>query len=166
MAGAGLPQHPQILLNPIYAGAYAFGRRGDRTSVVEGRARKTSGHRRARSAWNVLIRDHHEAYLTWAEFEENQVLLRENAHMQTRAERKAARGGRALLTGLARCGQCGRMMRVFYGSRSGHAHRYQCRGDDAHVLEARTGSPTSLSERRPTIVRSAAPSSFAGAFGT
>jgi DNA invertase Pin-like site-specific DNA recombinase len=123
----------QILLNPIYAGAYAFGRRGDRTSVVEGRARKTSGHRRARSAWNVLIRDHHEGYLTWAEFEENQVLLRENAHMQKRAERKAARGGRALLTGLARCGQCGRMMRVFYGARSGHAHRYQCRGDDAHV---------------------------------
>jgi DNA invertase Pin-like site-specific DNA recombinase len=123
----------QILRNPIYAGAYAFGRRGDRTSVVEGRARKTSGHRRARSAWNVLIRDHHEGYLTWAEFEENQVLLRENAHMQKRAERKAARGGRALLTGLARCGQCGRMMRVFYGSRSGHAHRYQCRGDDAHV---------------------------------
>ena len=123
----------QILLNPIYAGAYAFGRRGDRTSVVEGRARKTSGHRRARSAWNVLIRDHHEGYLTWAEFEENQVLLRENAHMQKRAARKAARGGRALLTGLARCGQCGRMMRVFYGARSGHAHRYQCRGDDAHV---------------------------------
>jgi DNA invertase Pin-like site-specific DNA recombinase len=123
----------QILQNPIYAGAYVFGRRGDRTSMVEGRARKTSGHRRARAAWNVLIRDHHEGYLTWPEFEENQVLLRENAHMQKRAERKAARGGRALLTGLARCGRCGRMMRVFYGSRSGHAHRYQCRGDDAHV---------------------------------
>src|SRR4051794_41900644 len=25
------------------------------------------------------------------------------------------------------------MMRVFYGSRASHAHRYQCRGDDAHV---------------------------------
>jgi hypothetical protein len=24
-------------------------------------------------------------------------------------------------------------MRVFYGMQSGHAHRYQCRGDDAHV---------------------------------
>lgn len=123
----------QILRSPIYAGAYAFGRRGERTSVVDGRARKTSGHRRAMSAWNVLIRDHHEGYLTWNEFEEHQAMLQENAHMQKRASRKAARGGRALLTGLARCGQCGRMMRVFYGSRSGHAHRYQCRGDDAHV---------------------------------
>src|SRR4051812_28537869 len=60
-------------------------------------------------------------------------MLLENAHMKRRAARKSGRGGRALLTGLARCGRCGRMMRVFYGMRSGHAHRYQCRGDDAHV---------------------------------
>src|SRR5436853_7509126 len=55
-------------------------------------------------------------------------MLAENTHMQKRANRKSARGGRALLTGLVRCGRCGRMMRVFYGSRAGHAHRYQCRG--------------------------------------
>ena len=60
-------------------------------------------------------------------------MLAENAYMQQRASRKAARGGRALLTGLVRCGRCGRIMHVFYGMRSGHAHRYQCRGDDAHV---------------------------------
>jgi DNA-binding response OmpR family regulator len=53
--------------------------------------------------------------------------------MKRRAARKSGRGGRALLTGLMRCGRCGRMMWVFYGMRSGHAHRYQCRGDDAHV---------------------------------
>ena len=53
--------------------------------------------------------------------------------MQTRTDRKSARGGRALLTGLIRCGRCGRTMRVLYGSQSGHAHRYQCRGDDSHV---------------------------------
>ena len=34
--------------------------------------------------------------------------------MQKRASRKAGRGGEALLTGLVRCGRCGRMMRVFY----------------------------------------------------
>lgn len=56
-------------------------------------------------------------------------MISENAHMQKRADRKSARGGRALLAGLVRCGRCGRMMRVFYGSRSGHAHRYQCRGN-------------------------------------
>src|SRR4051812_6679154 len=85
------------------------------------------------AAWNVLRRDNHAGYVSGAEFEENQTMILENAHMQRRASRKPARGGRALLTGLVRCGRCGRMMRVFYGMRSGHAHRYQCRGDDAHV---------------------------------
>jgi hypothetical protein len=123
----------QVLHNPLYAGAYAFGRRGERTRIVDGRAVKTTGHSKAISSWNVLIRDHHEGYIDWERFEENQRMLVENAHMKRRAARKSGRGGRALLTGLVRCGRCGRMMRVFYGMRSGHAHRYQCRGDDAHV---------------------------------
>ena len=84
-------------------------------------------------AWNVLLRNHHAGYISWEEFEENLKMLAENAHIQKRASRKSARGGRALLSGLLRCGRCGRMMRIFYGMRSGHAHRYQCRGDDAHV---------------------------------
>jgi DNA invertase Pin-like site-specific DNA recombinase len=123
----------QVLQNPIYAGAYAFGRHGQRTTVKEGRARKTNGHSRPMSEWLVLLKDNHAGYISWAEFEENQRMIVENAHMQKRAARKSARGGRALLTGLTRCGRCGRMMRVFYGTRSGHAHRYQCRGDDGHV---------------------------------
>lgn len=123
----------QVLHNPLYAGAYAFGRRGERTRVVDGRAQKTIGHNKAMADWNVLIPDHHEGYIAWQQFEENQRMLLENAHMKRRATRKAGRGGRALLTGLMRCSRCGRMMRVFYGMRAGNAHRYQCRGDDAHV---------------------------------
>lgn len=121
----------EFLRHPIYAGAYVFGRTGQRTQVVDGRARKTNGHHKPMHAWNVLLRDHHPAYISWSEFEENQQMIAENAHMQKRMSRKAARGGQALLTGLVRCGRCGRMMRVFYGARSGHAHRYQCRGDSA-----------------------------------
>lgn len=123
----------QILQHPMYAGAYVFGRTSQRTRVVDGRARKTTGDRKPIQAWNVLLRDHHHGYITWEEFEENQKMISENAHMQKRTARKSARGGRALLTGLVRCARCGRMMRVFYGMRSGHAHRYQCRGDDSHV---------------------------------
>ena len=119
----------QVLKHPMYAGAYVFGRTTQRTQVIDGRARKSMGHHKAMEAWNVLIRDHHPGYITWEQFEANQKMLSENAHMQKRAARKSARGGRALLTGLVRCGRCGRMMRVFYGMRSGHAHRYQCRGD-------------------------------------
>ena len=123
----------QILHNPLYAGAYAFGRRAQRTRIVDGRARKATGVRKPRDEWNVLLRDNHQGYISWREYEENHKLLTENAHMKKNCDRKSARGGRALLTGLMRCGRCGRMMRVFYGSAKGNAHRYQCRGDDAHV---------------------------------
>lgn len=117
-----------ILRHPVYAGAYVFGRTSQRTRIVGGRARKSHGHQKPQSEWSVLIRDHHPCYISWEEFENHQRMLLENAHMQSLADRKSARGGRALLTGLVRCGRCGRMMRVFYGSRAGHAHRYQCRG--------------------------------------
>lgn len=119
----------QLVKHPMYAGAYVFGRTTQRTQVIDGRARKSTGYHKPLEAWNVLIRDHHPGYISWEQFETNQKMLSENAHMQQRAARKSARGGRALLTGLVRCGRCGRMMRVFYGMRSGHAHRYQCRGD-------------------------------------
>lgn len=122
-----------ILRHPVYAGAYVFGRTTQRTRVVDGRARKTTGHSKPMAGWNVLLRDHHPAYISWDQYEANQKLISENAHMQRRTDRKSARGGRALLTGLVRCGRCGRTMRVFYGSQSGHAHRYHCRGDDSHV---------------------------------
>ena len=123
----------QILHNPLYAGAYAYGRRTQRTKIVDGRARKVSGFDKPRDEWNVLLRDSHPGYIDWQEYEDNQKLLLENAHMKKNCARKSARGGRALLTGLMRCGRCGRMMRVFYGMGKGNAHRYQCRGDDGHV---------------------------------
>src|SRR5664279_595774 len=49
----------RILTNPTYAGAYAFGKTGARTKMVNGRARKTVGHRKAQKDWTVLIPDHH-----------------------------------------------------------------------------------------------------------
>jgi DNA invertase Pin-like site-specific DNA recombinase len=123
----------KLLQHPVYAGAYVFGRKSSETHVVDGRARKGSARSKPMQSWNVLLKDHHPGYITWNEFEENQRMIAENAPMQKRMSRKSARGGRALLGGLVRCGRCGRIMRVFYGMRSGQAHRYQCRGDDSHV---------------------------------
>ena len=123
----------QILHNPAYAGAYAFGKSTCRVTMADGRARKTNGHAKDIASWSALISDHHVGYITWQEYEEHRSLLLENAHMKKRAARKSARGGRALMTGLLRCGRCGRMVRVFYGMAQGNAHRYQCRGDDGHV---------------------------------
>src|SRR6476646_850822 len=55
----------QILRHPVYAGAYVFGRTTQRTSILDGRARKTTGHTKPITAWNVLIRDHHPGYISW-----------------------------------------------------------------------------------------------------
>jgi DNA invertase Pin-like site-specific DNA recombinase len=126
------PAYHNVLLplrNPTYAGAYVFGRTEHRTRIADGRPITTTGHRKPRERWSVLLRDHHPGYITWDEYERNQTLLSENAHMQKRAARKAGRGGRALLTGLLRCGRCGRMLHIFYGMGAQHAHRYLCRRD-------------------------------------
>ena len=53
--------------------------------------------------------------------------------MKKNCDRKSGRGGRALLTGLIRCGRCGRMVPVNYGTMKGNAHRYQCRGNEEGV---------------------------------
>ena len=58
-----------ILRNPIYAGAYAFGRTGSRVTIEAGRKRIVRGFRRERPDWDVLLLDHHEGYLSWTEFE-------------------------------------------------------------------------------------------------
>ena len=68
-----------ILTNPIYAGAYAFGRTTSRISVVEGRKRVRRGVRRPIDEWDVLIKDHHPAYITWDEFERNIRAITNNA---------------------------------------------------------------------------------------
>ena len=83
----------KILSNPVYAGAYAFGKTQVRVQVVDGRARKTEGHHKPRSEWLVLIRDHHPGYIAWDQYERNQALIASNAHMKSRMEPKAGRGG-------------------------------------------------------------------------
>ena len=103
-----------VLRNPMYAGAYAFGKTESRTKVVDGRARKSEGHFKPIETWMVLLRDHHAGYICWEQFERNQVMLGENAHMKSRMEPKAGRGGRSLLAGLLRCRRCGRMLHVAY----------------------------------------------------
>jgi excisionase family DNA binding protein len=117
-----------ILTNPIYAGAYAFGKTETRTHIVNGRARKTVGHPKPRREWMVLIRDHHLGYISWEEYERNQAMMAANNHMQSGVEPKAGRGGRALLAGLLRCRRCGRMLQVSYIGKQASVIHYQCNG--------------------------------------
>src|SRR5260370_4766669 len=60
-----------ILTNPIYAGAYAFGRTTSRVSVKGGRKHVRRGVQKPMAEWDVLVKEHHAAYITWDEFEHN-----------------------------------------------------------------------------------------------
>jgi hypothetical protein len=111
-----------ILHNPIYAGAYVYGRREVRTALVDGTLRCGKITRLPMESWKVCLRDHHPAYISWEEYVANQDRLeRNNNHL---GERGAAREGRALLQGLVLCGRCGHRMSTQQNGK--HVPRYVC----------------------------------------
>ena len=118
----------RLLTNPVYGGAYAFGRTGSRITVENGRKRVRRGLPREREQWDVLIVDHHEGYVSWAEYERNQRVIADNAARYGSLTRGAARRGEGLLAGLLRCGHCGRRVHVAYSGVKGKCVRYSCRG--------------------------------------
>ena len=114
-----------ILHNPRYTGAYVYGRTRQRKVRLPGQMR----HRRLpREEWKVFLPDVHPRYLTWDEYEGNQVTLRHNAHGYGSDRRRSPpREGVALLQGLVVCGRCGDRMTVRYETREGHpAPVYAC----------------------------------------
>jgi len=114
-----------ILHNPRYTGAYVYGRTRQRKVRLPGQLR----HRRLpREEWKVFLPDVHPRYLTWDEYEANQVTLRHNAHGYGSDRRRSPpREGVALLQGLVVCGRCGDRMTVRYETRQGHpAPVYAC----------------------------------------
>ena len=137
----GAPLYPMVLSvlrHPIYAGVYAFGRSQTVHEIDpdDSRKLKVRTHRVRRDEWPVLIKDHHPGYISFEKYGDNRQRMRSNEVMGREGdETKAgpAREGRALLQGLARCGQCGRRMIVSYGGRRGsdkttRTLQYRCFG--------------------------------------
>lgn len=106
-----------VLKNPFYAGAYAYGKSEKRTELVDGHVRKSYGHGKPLEQCEILLKDHHEGYIEWAEFDRNQALLAANAFGRAGGV-KSGRGGRALLAGLLACGRCGRRLPVVYAGKT------------------------------------------------
>jgi len=116
----------RILDNPIYAGAYAYGRTKTKVEFEDGRKRLRKGIRKEQKDWDVLIFDHHEGYITWEEYQCNMDTLTQNTNKKRPMVKGSVRGGEALLGGLLRCGHCARKLFVRYQGRNGSHKRYDC----------------------------------------
>jgi len=102
------------LSNPVYAGAYVYGKsRQERYVDESGKVRKRV-RKLPRTEWSVLIKDHHAGFIDWATFEMNQARLAHNMRPGPQQAAGVVREGSALLQGLATCGRCGRRLRVYY----------------------------------------------------
>jgi len=128
-----LPTHSfigDVLRNPIYAGAYVYGRRPTELKLVDGRPVRRQGRVRPPEAARVFLPEHHEGYIDWATYEEHQRMMRRNSLRHEREEGTGAvRAGHGLLARLLRCGWCGRKLHVWYWGKQGTAARYLCVGD-------------------------------------
>jgi DNA invertase Pin-like site-specific DNA recombinase len=123
-----------VLTNPVYAGAYAYGKcRHERYVDEQGTPRKRTRHL-PMGEWSVLLPEHHPGFIDWATFQANQARIDTNVHPQPHQAGGAVREGAALLQGLATCGKCGRRLHTHYTGRTA-SPGYHCSGKD--IVEGR-----------------------------
>ena len=115
------PTLGNVFHNPIYAGAYVYGRRPtDPRRKKPGRS--STGRTVAKPfEWEVLIKDKVPAYISWQQYERNLRQLASNAAQGIGVPRH----GPSLLSGVLICGRCGLRMATYY-SNNGNKLRYSC----------------------------------------
>ncbi|MCP5074859.1 MAG: recombinase family protein [Rhodobacteraceae bacterium] len=140
-----------ILHDPFYAGVYVYGRTKTRSHPLPGETPRIKGHTRwlKRADWPIVLYDHHPAYLSWAQFLQNEQQLDDNRTLPDDARRGANREGAALLQGIALCGHCGRRMTIRY--LKGNIPSYEC-----NQLHKQLGGKTCQSTRGDAIDRAVA----------
>jgi DNA invertase Pin-like site-specific DNA recombinase len=130
-----------ILRNPVYAGAYVFGRRRTRQVVHPDGSVHSSVTELPRDQWEVLLPGHHAGYISWEAYLANEAQLAAN---RTNAGARPPREGTALCQGIVFCGACGRSMQVRYQDR---LPRYEC----GHSRADHIATPLCGSVRADTI---------------
>jgi len=113
-----------VLHNPLYAGAYVYGRTEVQMEPRPGQIRPVAKRVRRKNPedWEVLLREAHPGYISWDQYLRNQQRLEDN-RTDRRESRGPAREGAALLQGIVICGKCGRRMSLRYRD---HTHYYRC----------------------------------------
>ena len=123
-----------ILTNPVYAGAYAYGKsRSERYIDEQGAVKKRMRHL-SMDEWSVLIPEHHPGFIDWATFETNQKRLDSNTRPGPHQVGGIVREGSALLQGIGVCGHCGRRLSTHYRGRNS-TPGYHCAAKD--IVEGR-----------------------------
>lgn len=113
----------QILTNPTYGGAYAYGKT-EAVAVLEPSHTRQRIRRKPREHWLALIPNSHEGYIDWSEFEQVQRMIA--ANVLGPGGGGAPKRGAALLSGLLRCRRCGRKLTVQYTGSGPGILRYCC----------------------------------------
>jgi DNA invertase Pin-like site-specific DNA recombinase len=102
----------EMVHNPAYAGIYAWGRSRWVKSPRTGRAQQVKV---PREQWQVCLPDKYPAYISWDDFESIEAMLQDNyAEYKQKRTRGVPREGKALLQGIAYCGECGHKLGVQY----------------------------------------------------
>lgn len=114
----------QMLTNPAYGGAYAYGKTERGTRYDGGEARRRD-RRKPREQWLALIPHAHEGYVDWERFERIQQSIHANLQLASGAP-GAAKAGIALAAGLLRCRRCAAKLTVHYTGSHHDVARYAC----------------------------------------
>ena len=119
-----------VLTNPVYAGAYTYGKTRREVTLDASGTRKKRARKLPQSQWAVFIPNHHEGYIDWTTYEANRTRIASNTHPRPHQPGSGAvREGDALLQGLAVCGHCGRKLRTHYTGRTS-SPGYHCAGEN------------------------------------
>lgn len=118
----------KLLKHPIYAGVYAYGRSRQRIECIEGRLVKKTEVNIPSDKWRVCIFNHHPEYISWDRYLANQAKISSSKPRWTMEDNLGPlRDGLALISGLLRCGHCGKKVHVAYKSNPCTA-MYYCDG--------------------------------------
>lgn len=114
----------RILTNPIYGGAYAYGKTEHTLHYENGEPRR-GARRKPKEQWLALIPNSHEGYVSWEQHQQIRQAITENVRGSEHCG--LVQGGAALLPGLLRCRRCGRKLTVLYTGNHHNVLRYECR---------------------------------------
>src|SRR6201982_308622 len=117
----------QVLTNPVYAGAYVYGRTRHEIVLDAAGQRKKRVRHLSRTEWQVLIPEHHPGFIDWQTYEANQERIAGNTRTGPHKAGGPAREGGARLEALDRCGPCSRRLHTHYRGRNA-SPGYHCPG--------------------------------------